>query len=142
MRITAVQSPNRIAGRPAARRGKGLIRVLLLIGTVVAITGEQMRADRSQQVLAEPGACATDISNQLMELRARCQRYTGSVVTPMGDEMFYRYQESLIDELTTKLAVIPTLAPAGETGGRMSDCEESRLSPRASCTPVKEIMLP
>ena len=49
-----------------------------------------MPAYRPQQVLAEPGACATDISNQLMELRARRQRYTGSVVTPMGDEMFYR----------------------------------------------------
>jgi UDP-N-acetylenolpyruvoylglucosamine reductase len=87
-----------------------------------------MRAYRPQQVLAEPGACATDISKQLMELRARCQRYTGSVVTPMGDEMFYRYQESLINELTTKLAAVLTLAPAGETRGRMSDCEESRRS--------------
>jgi TRAP-type uncharacterized transport system substrate-binding protein len=41
---------------------------------------------------------------QLVELRARCQRYTGSVVTPMGDEMFYRYQESLINELLRRVA--------------------------------------
>jgi hypothetical protein len=34
----------------------------------------------------------------------------------MGDEMFYRYQESLIDVLTTKLAAIPSLALAGEKG--------------------------
>jgi TRAP-type uncharacterized transport system substrate-binding protein len=40
---------------------------------------------------------------QLVELRARCQRYTGSVVTPMGDEMFYRYQESLINELLRRI---------------------------------------
>jgi TRAP-type uncharacterized transport system substrate-binding protein len=92
--------------------------------TVADLTGEQMRADRPQQ-LAGPGPCTTDISNQLMVLRARCQRYTGSIVTPMGDEMFYRYQESLIDDLVTELAAIPTPAPAGETGG-MSDGGKSR----------------
>src|SRR5258708_6140721 len=37
MRITAVQSPNRIAGRPAEWRGKGLVRLLLLIVTAAAI---------------------------------------------------------------------------------------------------------
>jgi len=41
-----------------------------------------------------------------MQLRARCQRYAASIVTPMGDEMFYRYQESLIDEATTTLALL------------------------------------
>jgi hypothetical protein len=43
------------------------------------------------------------VTAQLMELRARCQRYTGSMVTPMGDEMFYRYQESLINELLRRV---------------------------------------
>ena len=43
-----------------------------------------------------------------MELRVRCQRYTSAIVTPMGDETLYRYQEPLIDDLTTKLAAIPT----------------------------------
>jgi hypothetical protein len=28
----------------------------------------------------------------------------------MGDEMFYRYQESLIDEMIATLAAIPTVA--------------------------------
>jgi uncharacterized protein len=36
-------------------------------------------------------------------LRLRCQRYTSSFVTPMGDEMYYRYQRSLIDEAITTL---------------------------------------
>ena len=36
-------------------------------------------------------------------MRARCQRQTGSFVTPMGDEMFYRYQELLINEAMTSL---------------------------------------
>ena len=39
-------------------------------------------------------------------LRARCQRQTNSVVTPMGNEMFYRYQQSLIDEATTLAALL------------------------------------
>jgi uncharacterized protein len=47
---------------------------------------------------------------QLTELRARCQRYAASFVTPMGDEMFYRYQESLINEMATRLAAVPTRA--------------------------------
>jgi hypothetical protein len=48
------------------------------------------------------------------ELRARCQSQTNSIVTPMGDEMFYRYQQSLIDEATTTAATLlqPSLSPA------------------------------
>jgi len=38
-----------------------------------------------------------------LHLRNRCRRYTSSLVTPMGDEMYYRYQESLIDEAITTL---------------------------------------
>jgi hypothetical protein len=43
---------------------------------------------------------------RLLELRARCQRQTNSFVTPMGDEMFYRYQQSLIDEATTTVSAV------------------------------------
>ena len=70
------------------------------------------RTDPPKQALAAPDARANarNTMEQLTKLRARCQRYTGSVVTPMGDEMFYRYQESLINELMTTLAAVPTLA--------------------------------
>jgi TRAP-type uncharacterized transport system substrate-binding protein len=44
-----------------------------------------------------------DILRRLIELRARCQRYASSFVTPMGDEMFYRYQQSLIDSAIAAL---------------------------------------
>jgi hypothetical protein len=44
--------------------------------------------------------------DRLTELRARCQRYTSSIVTPMGDEMFYRYQEALIDDLLARLGAL------------------------------------
>jgi hypothetical protein len=43
---------------------------------------------------------------RLVELRARCQRQTSSLVTPMGDEMFYRYQQSLIDEAATTVGAL------------------------------------
>jgi TRAP-type uncharacterized transport system substrate-binding protein len=49
------------------------------------------------------GAALEPIATQLVALRARCQRYTGSLTTPMGDEMFYRYQESLINELLRRV---------------------------------------
>jgi TRAP-type uncharacterized transport system substrate-binding protein len=80
---------------------------------------DQLPPGRSQQAPADPGASATEISSQLTDLRARCQRYTGSIVTPMGDEMFYRYQESLIDELAATLAAIPRLARVGKMGGQI-----------------------
>ena len=81
------------------------------------------RTDPPKQALAAPDARANALNTmeQLTELRARCQRYTGSVVTPMGDEMFYRYQESLINELTTALAAVPTLASPGGTAGRVGE---------------------
>jgi hypothetical protein len=72
------------------------------------LTHAQIRAFPGAHSLTEPRARATaqDTLDQLARLRARCQRSAGSIVTPMGDEMFYRYQESLIDEATTTLAVL------------------------------------
>ena len=40
---------------------------------------------------------------RLTALRERCQRQVRSFVTPMGDEMFYRYQQSLIDHAIAAL---------------------------------------
>jgi TRAP-type uncharacterized transport system substrate-binding protein len=40
---------------------------------------------------------AQDILSRLSSLRDRCHRHTQSVAMPMGDEMYYRYQQSLID---------------------------------------------
>ena len=56
--------------------------------------------------VAERRAAAEAIMKRLVELRARCQRQTSSLVTPMGDEMFYRYQQSLIDEAATTLGAL------------------------------------
>ena len=72
------------------------------------LTHAQMRAAPVERVMAAPErqAAAQTIMDRLMELRARCQRQTSSMVTPMGDEMFYRYQQSLIDEATTTVGAL------------------------------------
>jgi hypothetical protein len=72
------------------------------------LTHAQIRASPDGDLLTGPDGCAAaqSIRDELVQLRARCQRYAASIVTPMGDEMFYRYQESLIDEATTTLALL------------------------------------
>jgi TRAP-type uncharacterized transport system substrate-binding protein len=54
----------------------------------------------------ERRAAAQVILQRLTNLRARCRRYTSSFVTPMGDEMYYRYQQSLIDEAINTLGLL------------------------------------
>ena len=72
------------------------------------LTHAQMRAIPPERVMAtrEKRTAAEGIMKRLGELRARCQRQTSSLVTPMGDEMFYRYQQSLIDESATTVAAL------------------------------------
>jgi TRAP-type uncharacterized transport system substrate-binding protein len=72
------------------------------------LTHAQLRAAPPERVMAMPDgrAAGEAIMERLVELRARCQRQTGSVVTPMGDEMFYRYQQSLIDGAMTTLGAL------------------------------------
>jgi biopolymer transport protein ExbB/TolQ len=72
------------------------------------LTHAQMRAIPAERVMAAPERrdAAEAIMKRLVELRARCQRQTSSLVTPMGDEMFYRYQQSLIDEAATTLGAL------------------------------------
>ncbi|MGA7487945.1 MAG: TAXI family TRAP transporter solute-binding subunit [Xanthobacteraceae bacterium] len=73
-----------------------------------ALTHAQMRAVPGAQVMASPErrAAAEALMERLQALRARCQRQTNSFVTPMGDELYYRYQQFLIDEAATTLAAL------------------------------------
>jgi len=68
------------------------------------VTHTQMREVNRPIDAPQQRAAAQTLFQQLSNLRVRCRRYTSSFVTPMGDEMFYRYQESLIDEAITTLA--------------------------------------
>ncbi len=74
----------------------------------LVVTHAQMRAVLAERIMAVPErrAAAQAIMERLVELRARCQRQTSSLVTPMGDEMFYRYQQSLIDAAATTLGAL------------------------------------
>jgi len=47
---------------------------------------------------------AEDLMKNLEALRLRCEEQLRSIVTPMGSEMFYRYQESLIEDAQAMLA--------------------------------------
>jgi TRAP-type uncharacterized transport system substrate-binding protein len=78
------------------------------------LTHAQMRAVPAERVMAAPErrVAAQAILERLVELRARCQRQTSSLVTPMGDEMFYRYQQSLIDEAATTLGALLQRSPS------------------------------
>jgi hypothetical protein len=55
---------------------------------------------------AEKQSAAQSIMNRLTQLRTHCQRQTNSFITPMGDEMFYRYQQSPIDDATTTVGAL------------------------------------
>src|SRR5262249_60857628 len=72
------------------------------------LTHAQMRAVPADHVIATPErrATAQSILDRLLALRARCQRQASSIVTPLGDEMYYRYQQFLIDEATNTLAAL------------------------------------
>lgn len=69
------------------------------------MTHEQMREASADRPITAPErrAVAQEILQRFLDLRGRCQRYTGSFVTPMGDEIYYRYQQSLIDEAINTL---------------------------------------
>ncbi len=45
-----------------------------------------------------------DLIKDLEALRLRCQKQLRSIVTPMGSEMCYRYQELLIEDAQAMLA--------------------------------------
>jgi TRAP-type uncharacterized transport system substrate-binding protein len=69
------------------------------------VTHTQMREVPANRLTERPQQrnAAEALFQELLDLRARCRRYTSSFVTPMGDEMYYRYQQSLIDEAITTL---------------------------------------
>jgi TRAP-type uncharacterized transport system substrate-binding protein len=99
-----------------------------------AFTHAQMRAVPGEQVMASPErrAVAQALMERLHALRARCQRQTNSFVTPMGDEIYYRYQQALIDEAATTLAaLLERVHPSQrEAGAAKPDARTSTAAPR------------
>jgi TRAP-type uncharacterized transport system substrate-binding protein len=94
---------------------KGLVDPRLTHAQIRALPAEEVAAGSMKR------AAAQAIMDRFAALRARCQRQTNSFVTPMGDEMFYRYQQSLIDDATTTLgALLQRLARSSSAGSKSS----------------------
>jgi hypothetical protein len=56
-----------------------------------------------------------DLIEDLEALRLRCEEQLRSIVTPMGREMYYRYQESLIEDAQAMLAELLRRSGRGKT---------------------------
>jgi hypothetical protein len=72
------------------------------------LTREQIKALPPEAVELTPQdrKAAEDLTMEFDALRRRCEDQLRSFVTPMGSEMYYRYQESLIDEAKAALAAL------------------------------------
>ena len=76
------------------------------------LTREQIKALPPEAVIqtAQDRKAAEELMKDFDVLRRRCEEQLTSYVTPMGAEMYYRYQEGLIDEAKAALAAL--LRPA------------------------------
>jgi TRAP-type uncharacterized transport system substrate-binding protein len=71
------------------------------------LTHAQIRAASQEgMTAAQVRGDGQSIMDQLVALRGRCERQTNSIFTPMGDEMYYRFQRSLIDQAIDTLATL------------------------------------
>ena len=72
------------------------------------LTREQIKALPPEAVIRTPEdrKAAEDLMKDFDALRRRCEDQLRSLVTPMGREMYYRYQEWLIDEARAALAAL------------------------------------
>jgi TRAP-type uncharacterized transport system substrate-binding protein len=74
--------------------------------TGLGSTPEHVKTLPPEAVIKSPQdrKAAEDLIKDLEALRLRCEEQLSSIVTPMGSEMFYRYQESLIEDAQAMLA--------------------------------------
>jgi TRAP transporter TAXI family solute receptor len=72
------------------------------------LTREQIKALAPEAIIQTPQdrKAAEDLMQEFDALRRRCEEQMSSYVTPMGSEMYYRYQEWLIDEARVALAAL------------------------------------
>jgi hypothetical protein len=93
-----------------AAREKLEADVRQIAGDVVIYAPIPDLSTRGLMVDQERRAAAQDILDRLAKLRSRCQHHAKAFSTPMGDEMLFRYQQSLIDHTTV---VLKTLVSGG-----------------------------
>jgi hypothetical protein len=73
------------------------------VGDVVSHAPTHSIAENELPDDQQAHAAARDILSRLTALRIRSERAAQSYATPMGDEMFYRYQQSLMDDTAAVL---------------------------------------
>ena len=93
-----------------AAREKLEAEVRQIAGDVVSYAPKPDLSTRELTVDQEGHATANDILDRLAKLRNRCQHHAKAFSTPMGDEMLFRYQQSLIDHTTV---ILKTLVSGG-----------------------------
>ena len=78
------------------------------------LTREQIKALAPEAIIQTPQdrKAAEDLMQEFDALRRRCEEQMSSYVTPMGSEMYYRYQEWLIDEARVALAALLRSRPS------------------------------
>jgi hypothetical protein len=95
-----------------AAREKLEAEVKQVAGDVVSYAPAPDLSTRELRVDPVGHATAQDILDRLAKLRSRCQHHAKAFSTPMGDEMLFRYQQSLIDHTTVVLkALVAERAP-------------------------------
>ena len=100
---------------------RGILETRLMALAHPGLTGDEIsalahRGMTREQIKALPPAAVTltpqdrkaaeDLMKDFDALRHRCEDQLRSFVTPMGREMYYRYQEWLIDEAKAALAAL------------------------------------
>lgn len=73
------------------------------VGDVVSHAPTHSISENELPVDQQARAAAQDILDRLAKLRIRSERRAQSFATPMGDEMFFRYQQSLMDDTAAVL---------------------------------------
>ena len=91
------------------------------------ITRDQIKALPPQHVIQTPQdrKAAEELIRDFDVLHRRCEEQLVSYVTPMGSEMYYRYQEWLIDEAK---AVLAALLRSPSNDGRGAPAPQTRAA--------------
>ena len=97
-----------LEGRLKALAFPGLAEEEIAARAHSGLTREQIKALPPEAVIqtAEDRQAAEDLMKDFDALRRRCEDQMSSYVTPMGVEMYYRYQEGLIDEARAALRAL------------------------------------
>ena len=112
-----------------ANRVRAEARILPLFGPGVTVGEIAEMAPTAEHNTPTGRAEIDDVIDRLARLSERCRRQSMSMLVPMGQEMAYRYQETLIADLLYALRAYRNRL--GRAGGVAAPADAS-LPPRGS----------